>query len=54
MLGPLMGAVIFEAFSSEGAGYQGVFYILSGIFAIFIYPSLLMLPVDPPLNPNIV
>lgn len=29
-----------------------MFYISPGIFAVFIYPSLLMLPIDPPINPN--
>lgn len=52
MLGPLIGAGIFESISDEGWAYQGVFYILSGLFAIFIYPSIRMLPLDPPMDPN--
>lgn len=45
MSGPLIGALIKNCFgSNESLGYQMVFYILSGIFALFVLPSLTLLP----------
>jgi hypothetical protein len=46
-MGPIIGALISAIFSfSEAYKYQMVFYILAGLFCIFVYPSYTMLPED--------
>ena len=49
MLGPIIGSGLYDALPATGGwNFMGVFFIISGVFAIFIYPSILMLPKDQP------
>ena len=50
MLGPLIGAGLNSMFTNHGLGYQMVFYILSGIFLIMIYPGIKLLPKEVPVQ----